>query len=956
MTSPFRLAALAAFGVLLAHTSLAQTFTNANNFLPDEYNSGGCIGFADLDGDGFDDLIVLDQSRNLHTLYQTTEGTFVDFELGEVSGASQWGMCVADFDNDGHKDVFSGGSYDGVFVQHITAPGVSTSMELEEGSMFMQACNWVDIDNDGVLDVFGCHDDALSRMWKGNADGTLVPAPQSMVTSGPDSGTYVVDQPFIDLTEYAHPEYPNTDHSGNYGTVWTDFDSDGDIDLFIAKCRQFVNDPDDPRRINQLWVNDGNGGWTEEALERGLVLYEQSWTTDFADIDNDGDFDCLATNHSSTIKLLENDGSGYFSDITPGSGLEISGFFLQAKMDDFDNDGFVDLIYTGGDDGFYRNNGDGTFTSMPNTFPYGDTMHSFASGDVNRDGQLDVYASYGDSYVSPDNEHADVLWLNDGNENHWIAFDLEGSVSNVDAVGAKVVLTGDFGTMVREVRGGESYGITCTFACRFGLGAHDSVDQAIVQWPSGFETVIPNPGIDQYHNVLEVPCTTDVTATASATSFCPGEVVTVTAPTGFVTYQWSNGAETATTEVSEPGAYSVIVYDADGCGGISNVVTVNEVVGDAPTISLDGETDVCDGTTLTLVASDAENYTWSTGEETQSIEVTTSGSYAVFSVDICGNAGTSDTLVVQVYDAPLSNPEVSDDVELAAPATVDLTATGENVRWFDWPTEGTLLHEGNDFSPEVTSTTTFWAEDARITQGESHQGGEMSYQETGAYHPNGARWLEFDVHEALRLNSVTLYAEGTYERSFELINAFGMVLESTTVLVEDGTFVLDLNWDIEPGEGYGLRCVSEEPQLWREGTDSDLNYPYEVGDLLTITNSTAGPSLDYYYFFYQWVAEEKPIECASERVGVTVTVNGTSDLQDLDEASWRVTPNPVAQGAMLSMPGLPAGTVVNVLDNQGRIVHSGTWTGTLSVEWPAGWYAVRAFHAHGIENRTVVVR
>ena len=313
-------------------------------------------------------------------------------------------------------------------------------------------------------------------------------------------------------------------------------------------------------------------------------------------------------------------------------------------------------------------------------------------------------------------------------------------------------------------------------------------------------------------------------------------------------------------------------------------------------------------------------------------------------------------MVVQVYDAPLSNPEVSDDVELAAPATVDLTATGENVRWFDWPTEGILLHEGNDFSPEVTSTTTFWAEDSRITQGESHQGGEMSYQETGAYHPNGARWLEFDVHEALRLNSVTLYAEGTYERSFELINAFGMVLESTTVLVEDGTFVLDLNWDIEPGEGYGLRCVSEEPQLWREGTDSDLNYPYEVGDLLTITNSTAGPSLDYYYFFYQWVAEEKPIECASERVGVTVTVNGTSDLQDLDEASWRVTPNPVAQGALLSMPGLPAGTVVNVLDNQGRIVHSGTWTGTLSVEWPAGWYAVRAFHAHGIENRTVVVR
>ena len=188
-----------------------------------------------------------------------------------------------------------------------------------------------------------------------------------------------------------------------------------------------------------------------------------------------------------------------------------------------------------------------------------------------------------------------------------------------------------------------------------------------------------------------------------------------------------------------------------------------------------------------------------------------------------------------------------------------------------------------------------------------------------------ARWLEFDVHEELRLNSVTLFANGTYERSFELINAFDMVLESTTVLVEDGTFVLELGWDIQPGgQGYGLRSVSDDPKLWREGTDSDLNYPYEVGDLLTITNSTAGPSLDYYYFFYEWVAEVKPVECVSERVGVTVTVNSTSSLQDIDEASWQVMPNPVSQGTALTMPGLPVGTVVNVLDNQGRIVHSGS--------------------------------
>ena len=182
----------------------------------------------------------------------------------------------------------------------------------------------------------------------------------------------------------------------------------------------------------------------------------------------------------------------------------------------------------------------------------------------------------------------------------------------------------------------------------------------------------------------------------------------------------------------------MIVYDAEGCAGISNLVTLVEIVGNAPTIALDGDSDLCDGGTLTLTASDADNYTWSTGENTQSIEVTTSGEYAVYSVDICGNAGTSDTLVVQVYDAPLSDPEVSEDVVLDAPATVDLNATGENVRWFDWPTGGNLLHEGNDYSPAVSVTTTFWAEDARITQGESETGGEMSNQAGGAYHHNSS--------------------------------------------------------------------------------------------------------------------------------------------------------------------------------------------------------------------------
>ena len=181
----------------------------------------------------------------------------------------------------------------------------------------------------------------------------------------------------------------------------------------------------------------GMGISQRKQIERGLVFYEQSWTVDFADTDNDGDLDCLITNHSTTLFLFENDGLGYFTNITEGSGLQIEGFFLQAKMEDFDNDGYVDLVYAGGTHSFLHNNGDGTFTQMT-VFAAGDTMHSFAFGDVNRDGSVDLYASYGDGYVNPDSDHEDILWVNEGNDNNWITFELEGFQSNQDAVGRRL--------------------------------------------------------------------------------------------------------------------------------------------------------------------------------------------------------------------------------------------------------------------------------------------------------------------------------------------------------------------------------------------------------------------------------------------------------------------------------------------------------------------------------------
>ena len=162
-----------------------------------------------------------------------------------------------------------------------------------------------------------------------------------------------------------------------------------------------------------------------------------------------------------------------------------------------------------------------------------------------------------------------------------------------------------------------------------------------------------NPDIDQYHTVSEAPCFVDLEITASAMSFCPGETVTVTAPEGFISYYWSNGAGGFNEVlVHESINLSLLVYDADGCAGSSNVVSFVEIGGEEPTVDVSGSLTLCDGNTVVMTASDADSWEWSSGESTQTIEVTTGGTYSVSVIDICGNPGSSDEIVVDLYDSP----------------------------------------------------------------------------------------------------------------------------------------------------------------------------------------------------------------------------------------------------------------------------------------------------------------
>jgi len=899
--------------LLFSASAYSQSFTSAT--LPGTFNSGNCTGVVDMNNDGLDDIVILDQSSDLKVAYQQTDGDFTLVSFGTVSNDEQWGMCVADMDNDGHKDVLCGGHYDNVHLININGPGDYEQIDFTWASIYMQGCSFGDIDNDGWLDAFACHDDGHSAIFHNDGAGQFV------------NGAGMLDLVFA-------PEVNGNDNAGNYGSVFCDFDRDGDIDLMIAKCRQFINDPLDPRRTNVLLVNDGNGNYTNQAQARGLVNLQQSWTAEFADYDNDGDFDCFITTHSGTLELYENDGNGYFTEVTEEAGLAYSGFFLEAKFADFDNDGFLDVLHSGGSHRYFHNNGNGTFTLINNMFPNNDTMHSFGIGDLNHDGWLDLYASYGNSYVTPDNSHPDKLFINNGGTNNYIVIDLEGTISNRGAVGAVVEITGAWGTQIRDVRAGEAYGITNTSLCHFGLGDATSVDMVKIYWPSGIENTIFNPAINQYHTVVEASCLLPVSTIEAQgnTQLCAGGSVTLSVVEASGDYEWSNGSEASSITVSEAGVYSISVSNEEGCSGTSNAIVVSIAKPMIATIIVGGETEFCEGGNVTLTANNGASYEWSNGEISQQIVVEESGDYEVEVTGPCSSA-ISSTIAIEVHDAP--EAPVAEDETFIAPGTATLTATGNNTRWYDSALSTEPIYEGASYTtPVLNETTSYWVEDMLTYGGVDGQGGKTdSTMAEGVYQSNPTYFLKFDAHEDVYIRSVKIYSNTTSDRNIEVVDAEGATVVSGVIPVVVGEQIIELNFFVPAGNGYGLRCTNSNPRMWRDKNlngDNPYGYPFNLNGLVSITgtNITNDTELNYYYFFYDWNVESPSWECVSDRTEVQAIAEEEISVSDNNAtASVLIYPNPTEGTVNLRLESMKGGMAqVRILDQMGKLVSNTGWS------------------------------
>ncbi|MEZ5038644.1 MAG: FG-GAP-like repeat-containing protein [Saprospiraceae bacterium] len=481
-------------------------FQDASVFLANKaVFSGAPIGVVDMNGDGLDDIVRLDKTRQLVIDYQLDTSDFFAGQTFMNISFSLWSICVADINHDGYNDIFTGGASGDLNILFAKEHGSAYLTQRKIHAIFPQGSNFVDIDNDGHSDLFICNDTGVSVAFKN--DG---------------SGAFSEDSSLI----YPISTVPSN-NSGNYAAIWTDFDNDNDLDLYISKCAVGVQNPNDGRRLNLLFRKDGPGQWTELADSLGLQPKGQSWSTDFADIDNDGDLDCFIINHDIRSSLLLNKGDGHFVNINDSSGIvAFTGSIemgIQGKFADFDNDGFVDLLLTNdspsGHHLLLRNNGNLTFSDFSDSIPAPKRLQSAAIGDLNNDGFLDILGAYAKGFNFPDTV-PDNLFLNRGNKHHYLKILLKGLVSNPNGIGARLECYGPWGKQIREVRSGEGYGVMHSFTQHFGLGTAEYIDSLIIKWPSGWRDKIYVPNIDQTLFVTEgETCQTSLDFIAVASGF-----------------------------------------------------------------------------------------------------------------------------------------------------------------------------------------------------------------------------------------------------------------------------------------------------------------------------------------------------------------------------------------------------------------------------------------------------
>jgi len=486
-----------------------------------EVMSGG-VAVGDVDGDGLEDIFFISiasfedtplKEASKSTLYKNNgDGTFDDITekagLVDLKGYPQ-GALFFDFNNNGRQDLYvasyGGGQLfrndDGVFTEITNEAGLNMEGLCEDHLCYGSAAAASDYNRDGHADLYIVNNvdweiDNPVHYGERQLFPAFFAAQKSFLFRNNGDGT------FTNVTDEAGVN--NVEGKG-LTAVWFDFNNDDWPDLYIAN---------DLSR-NKLYLNRKDGTFTDIAASARVNEVKSSMGLAIGDYDQSGSFDIVVTNlEGSYLSLFKNlndlrfDYATHYTRLNPSR--RSSGW--GAEFVDLNLDGYSDLVMASGpvwdpeptdaENLFFENRGDGSFedrTLSAGSFKNSDVSRGLAVIDITNNGSPDLVIS------NIDGGKPQLLLNTTSNQNHWLKLTLEGTESNRDAIGAKVILERTDGmTIYQEVKAGGSYQSTSTKSLFFGL-ADAAVQKLTIRWPAGNTQVLNNLASDTTVHIIENP-------------------------------------------------------------------------------------------------------------------------------------------------------------------------------------------------------------------------------------------------------------------------------------------------------------------------------------------------------------------------------------------------------------------------------------------------------------------
>jgi hypothetical protein len=483
-----------------------------------DYNNDGLLDIFFVNGGRLTTPLPAQDNFDRHDprywnrLYrQNKDGSFTDVtEQAGLANAGDgnygMGVAVGDYDNDGYPDLYVT-SYGKNILYHNNGDGTFTDVTAKAGVAgggWSVSAGFFDYDNDGKLDLFVTRymewDTKHSKDCGGNfhtyCPPEEFPATTNILYHNNGDGTF---------TDVSQRSGIAGKKGRALGVAFADYDGDGFTDIFVANdgMQQY------------LYHNNGNGTFTELALEAGTALSEDGKRMSgmgvvFQDYDNDGRPDVMVTELPREIYgVYHNDGGGSFSYRSLETGLGVlssgsSGWSI--GLEDFDNDGWKDLFVAQGhvldnvatiDPSLHYAelplvaiNRNGRFERVESGITTPTAGRGAAFGDLNNDGWEDVV-------MTSLGGHPQVI-MNRGSKAHWLVISLRGTRSNRDGYGARVQVNGQ----TRFATSTVGYLSASDKRLHFGLGAAEKAKVEVV-WPSGIHQTLNDVHADQFLEVRE---------------------------------------------------------------------------------------------------------------------------------------------------------------------------------------------------------------------------------------------------------------------------------------------------------------------------------------------------------------------------------------------------------------------------------------------------------------------